>query len=154
MAKKRTKIQQLILTSFIGFLCVGIVEAKVYRWVDDAGIVHYGDRADETKKSVEIKTDNAPKRDKFADERLKRQKDYINGIEEKAEKPKSTKAQLALDEKTRVENCKQVKENLKVLQNLARIYKETENGERHFLSDEEKIEELKIANSQIGDFCK
>ena len=154
MAKKRAIIQQLILTSFVGVLCLGTVEAKIYRWVDDAGVVHFGDRADETKKSVEVKTDKAPKRDKFAEERLERQRDYINGIAQKEEQPKPAKSQLLVDKKIRQDNCKQVKENLKVLQNLARIYKETENGERHFLSDTEKMAELKIANSQIGDFCQ
>jgi len=152
--KKRTIVCQILLITSVSFLHLGVAEAKVYRWVDEKGVVHYGDRPSEGVRSQVVQTTKSPKKDKFAEERLKRQLQYIDGLEEKQPPPKSAEDRIALAEKTRKDNCKQVQENLKVLQNIGRVFKENENSERVYLSDAEKAEEIKVATSQVAEFCK
>ena len=155
MFKKTTiKYFSKLLVVLFGFGLVINAESAVYRWVDENGNVHYGDSPARPSNAEKVETVTAPKADKFAEERFKRQQEYLKSLESEAKPTKLTKEQKARSEKVRLENCKQVQENLQTLQTLGRIFKELPNGERQFLDDTEKQKEIKIATEQVAEYCQ
>lgn len=59
--------------AFISGLCNA---GGVYKWVDDNGVVHYGDRPNTTE-AQEVKIDPAPEVDPAAEEKLRQQRQQL-----------------------------------------------------------------------------
>lgn len=135
----------------------------VYKWVDKNGNVHYSDlppASAEAKKMVK-KTKDAvatptaaaqPGQSKpaanFADKELEFRKRKVEA--EEAEK----KQQLAQAEaKKKEDHCRSLRGNLRSLQEQGRVYRYNEKGERTFLGDDERKQELAAVESEFRELC-
>lgn len=59
----------------------------------------------------------------------------------------------ALQEK-RDKNCKQAKNQLHQLQNISRLYSQDENGDRSYITDEDRVVKIAAARKSISEWCK
>ncbi|MCG8611215.1 MAG: DUF4124 domain-containing protein [Pseudomonadales bacterium] len=144
--KKRQFLLNAILAMSI-LAPTALQAEKVYKWTDDNGVIHYGDRrpSDKSSESLEVKTGHsAPSPAAATDE---------------AETPTKSSggdpSAVAAYNEQRKKACKIAKENLTKLQNYSRIrIKDKETGEFKYLSDEEKQAQVKESERIVKETCE
>lgn len=133
-------------------------EAKVYKWIDKNGKVHYADRPfNEKSEVVDIKDNISQKQQQAAARKARRmiqiQNQRINNqLEaEKEDVLQKQQQQLKADKLNRT--CQEARQSLKILQMQTRVYNETENGKREYISDEKRQQEIIRLKKNIADHC-
>lgn len=127
--------------------------ASVYKWTDENGVTHFGDRqpTGQRTESVNIKT---PPRSGSPGEQASPQEraqalDERNRSEEEIERLREVEE---IRKRQRQANCDTARSSLETLNLNGRIYKE-EDGERHYLSPEEIVEQRRANEKAIEEYC-
>jgi len=149
-----TKGLTIALSSVILLATLDVNAARFYKSVDENGKVIFSDRpasADAEQIDVKVFTPDtpapvAPTTQKPAKENQKETK----GSEEE----KNAKEDLVTLQATRDENCKKAKERLHKLQTISRLYTEDKQGNRTYISDEDRVKQLADARTSITEWCK
>ena len=148
-------IKSLLILS-IFFTC--LTHAKVYKWTDENGKVHYSDKPfNQESKELEIKKQPNKQEIRKAKQRtssfLKHQSKKRSVEEENENERKlSTKKKEAAKRKL-THLCKQARREKINLSRGFRSYIKKENGDRHFLSDAEKENKIEILRQKIKENC-
>ncbi|MFV8572633.1 DUF4124 domain-containing protein [Marinobacter sp. SBS5] len=129
-------------------------DSSVYKWTDDNGVTHFGDRQPTGKKAEQVNVRSGTSRNASSSRVTPQER--LSQIEEQQQATAQRKKETAVEEanrKQREANCETAKANLKVIGSNARIRVE-EDGEQRYLSPEE-IEEQRqkfedIANENCG----
>jgi len=135
-------------------LTTSVHASEVFKWVDDDGVTHYGERAPKDKDYSMIKTyGEVPSGAEEAKQRLEQQRtDKKAGDKKKidyAEQKKTADQQAMI----RAENCKGAQNNLKTIQENARVRLLGEDGEFRYLSEEERQNQINNAKEMITANC-
>ena len=146
------------LVSFIFFLNADLAHAKVYKWVDENGKVHYSDKPfDEDSKQLNIKDKLTPEQQRAAKEKARQfvnmQRKRVNSQFEadyETKKEKSTREKAA---RKLSQDCKLARSEHKKLKMPVRIYTPGKNGEREYMSDEARQNEIKRLETFISQAC-
>ncbi len=122
---------------------------KVYKWVDDEGVVNYGDTQPENTQSITVRIQTKQPDQQPA------QKTPSNetNSEDTASKPNQTGTAGTEDKKVAQKTCKEAHTLVNQMKKHNRV-RINENGKLRFLSEEEKQEKLKKAEQYISDHCK
>lgn len=152
-----TWLKQTALAAFLALLCASA--AAQYAWIDEHGVRQYSDRpppASVPKQRIlkapgspQHAADDAPAvpagapKDRqapmtLAEKNAEFQKRQIERAEK--EKKAAQEATLAAD---RAKNCEQTREYRQSLQSGDRIARRDKNGERSYLTDEQRAQELR-----------
>ena len=112
--------------------------AGTYRWVDENGQAHFGDRPPAGAVSDEISMARpAVDVDTVARERKQRMNEFL----EQSDKERAERNKLKAREEARATaqeaRCQQLRGRLKHLQRVSRIYRINNDGERVYVDDEE-----------------
>lgn len=133
--------------------------AKVYRWVDENGKVHYSDKPfDDKSQEVEMKPEPTSAELSKAKNRANNLMQHQNKILEMAEEDANKK--LAADAKKEKEKnelfklCNAAKTEVRMLGRGFRSYTENKDGKRHYLSDQEKIDKIAEIQQQVDKNCR
>ena len=133
--------------------------AKVYKWVDENGKVHYSDKPfDDKSKELKIKDNVNPQQQREAQKRaqklIKAQQRSVKNRLESEHEQRQQKQQN--EEKTRQIGvaCARAKEGLRILQMQRPVYDMDEKGERRFLSDEQRKKEITQLKQEIASHCQ
>lgn len=130
-------------------LVVPVASAQVYKWVDDKGRVHYGEKPPAGSKSSSVKppaaTPQAPAKtqDLQSQERDFRRRRIKQGQDE---------AKAARDAARREANCNIARERLEIGEKAA-LYRR-EKGERVFLSDAEQKAAVNKLRADVNQYCR
>ncbi|WP_417519622.1 DUF4124 domain-containing protein [Marinobacter sp.] len=143
----------LILTLLMAVVPGMAMSASVYKWTDENGITHFGDRQPVGAKSETVNvrsgtlsgTTNRPSPQKQLDELQEQQ-------QKEADREKETAVEAAR-RKQRAANCESAQANLKVIDSNARIRIE-ENGEMRYLSPEEIAEQREKLEKIAAENCE
>lgn len=123
--------------------------ASVYKWTDDEGVTHFGDRQPTGRdaESVQIRSGTSSRvtSPRSAQEQL----GELNERQEAEGEKKQASAREEAQMKQRQANCENARQNLKILNSNARIRVE-EDGEQRYLAPEE-IEEQRQRFQEIVD---
>lgn len=148
-----------VLAAALSALClVSAVEAggKFYKWTDSAGVVHYGENPPDASKAqlVNVHT-GVPTGVPATEEALEKKQEKLMGGGDAAQQEEKDKQSTA-NENAKVveENCKIYQQNLSALKNSARIREKDAKGEYRYLSDEEKAERTKAAETYVQENCQ
>jgi hypothetical protein len=132
-----------------------VVEAGVYRWVDENGKVHYGDRPGAAEDAAEIQikqnkttTSSAPDAAERAETRQRLLEQYETERLQKREAAAKKKAEA----KKREKNCAIAKNRLRIYKSSA-LYEDGPDGERRYLSDAEYEKALAKARADVERWC-
>ncbi|TGN38437.1 DUF4124 domain-containing protein [Marinobacter confluentis] len=127
-------------------VCIMVIPASasaqsVYKWTDENGIVHFGDRAPSgtESESVSIRTG---KRAGSGDSDSASPQQRVQQMDEQAAQSAEREQLSAAEEarqKQRAANCQTARSNLSLIRSGSRIRVE-ENGEERYLTEEEKAE--------------
>jgi hypothetical protein len=139
----------------MGLLMGGVHAAGVYKWVDEQGRVHYGDRAPgDSARELKIRprgtTGPVPSEtqrrertrrllDVFAEERRERK--------EQAERERQRRAQA-------VEYCARARDRLRNLERSSYVYELDRDGNRVVLSQARRDQALNEARAAIKRWCR
>lgn len=122
--------------------------ASVYKWTDEEGVTHFGDRqpSGQQSESVSIRTG------KRSEGNRQSPQEQVKALEEQESEQAEQKEESAADEarrKQREANCETARSNLSILQRNSRIRVE-EDGEQRYLAEDE-IEEQRKKFEEIAD---
>lgn len=128
--------------------------AGVYRWLDEDGKVHYGDKPPSKEEStpVEIKSAPAP-RPEDSERRVKTRR-LLDALESEREREKHEAAQATAEKAHQQSNCQSARRQLRLYQRANSIFRQGPEGERIYLSDEERGQALARARALKREWCK
>jgi len=118
--------------------------SEVYKWVDDNGKTVYGDKPT-TNNAEKIKIQNAPKKNKQDQERVKKQQKLLNIIKEERDEKASLQKEEKIKKDQQKLKCAEIIKEFQETKDATLLYKETDDPDTPiYLSDEERrIEEAK-----------
>lgn len=122
---------------------------KVYKWTDENGVIHYGDKRPEGAQSETLRVESKSSAPRTSPQ------DQLKSLEEKQQKESLAKQEQEKSKKAKEQNqlrCTQAKENLQTIENNARIRIE-ENGELRYMTPEEITAKKDDMNKIIAEAC-
>jgi hypothetical protein len=116
---------------------------KVYTWTDAKGTVHFGERPPKDMKATLVKTRTGHSEPTPA--------------QAAAAQPKTTVNSTAVNQPTSLkdpERCARARENLTMLNSVARIKIQNADGVAVFLTEEDKVQQREISQRIIDQACE
>jgi len=140
-----------LLKMFCLWLALQPAYAQVYKWVDEKGVTHYGERAPQGRKTQEVKDKLATPAGAGASQpSWQDQEAEFRGRRIQAEQAEAKKqAQDANQRKA----CSQARDELAQLKAARRVYKLDDKGERIFASDQERAASITRQEQLIATRC-
>lgn len=135
-------------------LVTPITQAGAYRWVDENGQTHFGDRPPASAVADEVRLETAPPNlDAAASERKQRVSEFLEQSEkERAARGKAQAGQEARAAKLKA-HCDALEARLKHLKSVSGIYRLNKEGERIFVNDEENERIRKEFRARVQSEC-
>lgn len=137
------------------FLMVSPVSAGVYKWTDQNGVVHFGDRPVNQDEATELIIDTESRSGiTNSSGNNKERARMTKELEEDRKSRQEKREKFQADKKKRKASCVQAKDRLRQYQEASGIYKLDKNGERVFYSNEERAAKEKKLNKVIAKNCR
>lgn len=114
--------------------------AKVYKWVNEEGVVNFSEHPPKNTKAVEIKPNTGHSEPVF----------YETPGAPTSTSVAPTETQVSLKDPKR---CEVARKNLQVLQNFGRVRVPEKDGSFHYLTEQEQQEQLKTTQQMIDESC-
>ena len=130
--------------------------AEIYRWTDDNGQVHYGQRpAGDHAQRLEIRTESPATSSvqPVEAERRARQQRLLDAYEYEREQKAQQAARAAHEARQQAVQCEQLRNQLRRLDYGGPIYFQTEGGERRYLDDDQRAAEITRLGSAYRKAC-
>ncbi len=145
----------MVAVASLCFMSAADAGGKYYKWVDGSGVIHYGENPPDPAKAqlVNVHT-GVPTGTPATEEDLEKKQAKLMGNETAETGAQEKKSVSEENAKIIKENCEVYKQNLSALKNSARIREKDAKGEYRYLSDEEKNERTKAAETYIQENCK
>lgn len=127
--------------------------AEVYRWVDEHGRVHYGDRprhADQPPLQLQAP---APAADPELEQRRQRRDRLLRIFAEDRAREQAATRERAAAELQRRRDCQRARESMHRLERGGRYYTLDGNGERRYLSDTERARAMADWRAEARRLC-
>lgn len=142
----------LIILCILG---LSAAQAEVYRWVDENGKVHYGDRPPVSQKAreIDIKATEPAAPPPTEAERAEKRRRLLNvyrqerqQAREAAEKEKQARAEAQ-------RNCSIARDRLEQIERASYLYDLNEKGGRVAYSDERRVQATAKAKADVARWC-
>ena len=137
-------------------LASGAMANEIYKWTDENGTVHYGDRpsgaATEQRLAMSYRRTDSGSVDKRVQARVeaKTAREEARADADAAEKEAEENAAIAAE---RERKCERSRTRLETYLQSRRLYRTDDNGERVYLDDEQRSEARRKAEEQVAEFC-
>ena len=152
----QTAMRNIRLLFILVITTAGPAGAAIYKWVDEEGKVHFGDRptsaqAQQLKlhKNPQPATSTTPN----AAQRQITQQRMLEIYQQEREEKKAAKKRRKEDAKKRAQQCADARDKLRQYERY-RLYKNLPNGEREYLSDSERERSISKLKNSIKRHCK
>lgn len=132
----------------------GAISADVYKWTDEAGRVHYGDKPpDSNALPVEIRESPPVERDR---EKRRQKRDRLLEIFDEDRRRKMEKEEAARREKDkRARACAKARERLRKVVDAGFLYEKTGDPKNpRILTEDERQAETDRLRKQVGKWCR
>jgi hypothetical protein len=151
----------MVLVISAGLLPVpeAVAEGEVYRWVDENGVVHFGDRAEGNASAEVVQMENSPARTSppaaAASSEAGNDPDGASpSYAQTLRDERAAKRQEAAEkQKTIAANCKRSREAVAQLEPSPRVMVRNEDGSVTRLDDNERLKALNQAKTYIAENC-
>lgn len=123
--------------------------AGVFKWTDDQGVVHFGDQQGESQRAERIMLPRFP-----APEPARQSAADDNRRDSGSTDGEAGEEALAQQQREiRAANCEIARKTLEHNQGIHRMYRLGPDGERQFLTDEEREALLKRSRDDVSRWC-
>ena len=143
MARYLAQLPVLLLA-----LVATVASAQVYKWVDENGRVHYGEKPPPGAKSSAVRPPTAPSAPAKAQDLQSQELDFRRRQIKQGE----DEAKQARETADRQARCNAAKENLSIAEQAALFRRE--KGERVFLSDAERNAQIEGLRGAVARYCR
>lgn len=132
------------------------VAGDIYKWTDDDGTVHYGDRPTGEGAEEQLDIASRPTDPQRIGEIVQARNEALNArkeaeAEQAAKEP--TPEELRAKAKDRAEKCTMYKGRLEKFVTSRRLYRHDENGERVYLDEDETLAARARVQEQVEEYC-
>ena len=141
-----------LITSLI-FLSSTFAQAEIYKWTDEQGNTHYGDRQIEKSKEMDInikKTGNQ----KQKVNRKERQKKLLDSMQEDRLRKKDEAEKIKKEKQKHKQKCTRANERLKGYERAGYLYNYDKDGKKVIRSNEDRQKATDGLRKQIKKNCK
>jgi hypothetical protein len=121
--------------------------AGMYKWTDRNGVVHFSDQPNDAQRAERIMMPRASAPGAPPPPPETGKSDDADANHEQSE------AQARHQREIRAANCEIARRTLEHNQNIQRMFRLDENGERVFLTDEEREQLLKRSRDDVAQWC-
>jgi hypothetical protein len=134
--------------------------AQVYKWVDEKGQVHFGDRPPEEQKVEELALPQGPSEEDMEQAKevlrptLESQQERIDAGAAKTSRENQLEASQDLRAERRFKACIEALQQFEVLDLKARFFKLDANWSRTYLENEDRPKEIARQSDLIDENCK
>lgn len=138
-----------------GVFCLpaqGLYAAEIYKWVDDHGTAHYGERP-QNKGAVKLTVTARPSVGIRDRERFKRQERLLKVFEEERQEKAAAAQEKRLEKEKRSQNCVLARRQLFNYQRASMLYKKDKLGNRVVLEHNERLEAERGAREAVEHWC-
>ncbi|MFL1468190.1 DUF4124 domain-containing protein [Marinobacter sp. DUT-3] len=143
----RTLLTLLILSPAVSV-------AEVYRWVDEDGRTHFGDRPPTQAASQEVKVESAPARvDNSARDRQQKVNAFLEQKQQERDQQRAADAKAEKQAAKRAEQCSKLRARLKYMDSVSTFYNLNEQGERVFVSESENTRIRERFRKKVEETC-
>lgn len=119
-------------------LTTTVAQASTYRWVDENGQTHFGDRPPANAATDEVRLKSpAPSSDAAARARKQRVNEFLEQTERERAERNEAKARQEAKAAKHEARCQALRARLKHLKRVSGIYRLNKDGEQVFVDDEE-----------------
>ena len=145
---------KIIALALATALSCSAAASEIYKWTDKDGNVHYGDVPTEGSKRMAIQsrpTDPSrvsAVRQASADARAQKLEEAAAAA---ADGP--TPEEIAAQKAEKAQKCTDYRARLEKMLYSRRLYREDENGERVYLSENEMLEARERVQNQVEEYC-
>ena len=129
--------------------------AEVYKWVDEKGVTHYGEKAPPNHKSRQvIIRDSGPRQGVAPDDAAATLKDKDIQFRQRQTLREQEEVKVAQEKAARDRWCRAARMQLGDLKTMRRIYDLDDKGERVYKSDAERDAELASREAELNQRCR
>lgn len=130
------------------------VQAGVYKWVDENGRVHYGDKPiSQNADEVRIKDQYGSGQSDQPASRYEMQQRFLRAREEDRNEKKRAKADAKRKQAEATLRCEQAKREYKKYRHAGSVYVKGKGGEREYLSFKEREDYEKSLAADVNKWC-
>ncbi len=126
------------------------LSAEVFKWVDEYGNTHYSDKKPDKQNHQSLKVYSG--QTSAARNDIYEQVDTLEKTEQSLAEQKKEAEKTAKEKAQKDQQCKTIRENLKIISESARI-KVDENGEKRYLSPDELNEKKASYQDMLKKYC-
>lgn len=144
-----------LLAALILSVVAASAAGEVYKWVDQDGKVHYGDRrpASGVDPNV-VELAPAPSKDADHDERSLQRRRLLDAFEAERAEQRQAQAKAAAAKRDRAEKCARVRRDLARFERANIVYTEDDDGTRIYMSDAERNAAVSAARTWLDEHCR
>lgn len=132
-------------------------QAQVFKWVDEKGRTHYGEKPPEGVKSSEVARPVPPSDPAKAAAPDDWRKKALDAKRDKVQREQEAEAASRREANDRVQaerRCRNARITLDRLDNVHNLYKYNDKGERVYLTDAEREPEKARARREVQEHCR
>ena len=136
-------------------LVITPVNAGIYKWTDDDGNVHFGDRPANPDSATEITIHSDNNTGVTNSSGNKKEREYLlRKIDEEKLADAEKRKKRSVEEKKRKKRCNYFKSRYQSHIQSNRTYRTSPDGERYYLSDEERAARKKKLSKNMDKYCR
>lgn len=141
-----------VLSLLLAIAGRGTEAATVYRWVDEQGQVHFGDRPG-ARGAETLRIESAPATPAATDrsERVRRLLDEYATVRNEREAAAARRGEEAAERKRL---CAEARDRLKSYEEASSLYTLDAEGQRRYLDETGRATALAAARDEIGSLCR
>ena len=140
----------LIIIVSSAFLATA-ASAKVYKWVDENGQVHYGEKPGNTQaEQVQIRTNETTTPRAIDQDKLDKAEGKEKGQVEAPKEPEEPK----MSKKEKRKLCNEANSDLSAIMSRGRLREIDEKGEYTYLTEEQRQQRISAAKKKQKEFCR
>ena len=127
--------------------------AEIYKWIDEQGKTHYGDKPVEDSKEVDVNISNQG-HVKVNQSREEKRRKLLNAFEEDRQRENKEKSKEKKKKKKLARNCVVAKDRLRVYERSSSLYDLDKDGNKLVLSNSERDKAVGNLRKKIKKHCK
>ena len=152
-------MRKLLSVLALSLSLAGTGVAGIYKWVDEDGKIHFGDSPPAEQGAEAVKTAPGPNaedvqrsREKL-DSLLKQQKSSASKRAREEKEQRKEQQASKREKEIRGQRCLTAQKNLQNLRWADGVYRVDEKGDRRFLGNKSRTEEIERARKQVEQYC-
>jgi len=147
-------MHKYILTLFL-FLSTSASQAEIYKWVDDEGKIHYGDKPsiNSDSEALDVNIDKSGNQDSTK-HRKDRQEKLLESLEESRKRKEEAAEKKKKDIESQKRKCALAKRTLKGYERAGYLYGLDKEGNKVIRTNEEREKATEAQRKKVKKLCK